>query len=185
MCHRARRHRGRAGHAAARPLILLVIPAGEATEAGERAAGTIAAHVRQLAVELSVVHEPLPSEPRRPAGEPGILARAKELAAERHARGVLWVGAGSGDLSLHLYAHDDDRLFARRVPVVRGQTAAAIESLALIAQSASAELLEGKVAAMAPVGAKAPRPRPRSRPTRRRPPAPGPEPAGGPGARPR
>jgi hypothetical protein len=132
------------------PLIVLVVEAGDAGDDHERAAMTIAAHVRPLGVELAVVHEGAARSGSLPypTAAPAIAARSRQLVAERHACGVLWVGAGSGDLALFLYAREGDRLFERRVPAARGQTSAAIEALALIAHSASAELLEGKVAVM-------------------------------------
>jgi hypothetical protein len=133
---------------AAPPIIVLVIAArddaADATDAGERAAQAIAAHVRRLGVELAVVHDRAP-------GPPQIAVRSRALATERHARGVLWVGVGRGELSLFLFEREGERMFERRVPAEKGQTSAAVESLALIARSASAELLEGNVAAMTPV----------------------------------
>jgi hypothetical protein len=134
----------------AMPLVLLVLSASGADDTSERAARTIAAHVRLLGVELDVVREPARGDERSPAVA-AIVARSRALAAGRGARGVLWVGAGRGELSLYLYERDGERLFERRVPAEKGQTSAAIEALALIARSASAELLEGKIAAMTPI----------------------------------
>lgn len=133
----------------ARALILLVIPAGDAASFGERAAANIAAHLRPLGVELAVVRDPeaLPSPAPEP---PAIAARSRQLVGERGARGVLWVvlDRDGGALSLFLYAPDGERLFERKLSAPKGQTSAAVEALALIAEAASAELLEGKVATM-------------------------------------
>ncbi len=123
-----------------KPVILIVVAPGADT--GERAVQTIAAHLRLLGVEPQVVHE------GGDAAAPAIVARSRKLASERGARGVLWVGAQPGELSIRLYERAEGRLYARSVAATKGQTAAAIESLALIARSASAKLLAGKVAAM-------------------------------------
>jgi hypothetical protein len=138
----------------AKPVMLIVVAPGADT--GERAVQTIAAHLRLLGVEPQVVHEAVtmgetPKPPAQPQGDgagSAILVRSRALASERDARGVLWVGAQKGELSIHLYERGGGRLYARSVAAERGQTAAAIESLALIARSASAELLAGKVATM-------------------------------------
>ncbi len=141
----------------ARPLILLVVPAGDAARGGERAAATIAAHLRPLRADLAMTS----SGSSGSLGAPEIAARSRQLVAERHACGVLWVDLGRaaapGALSLFLYARDGARLFERRVPAEKEPTAATFEALALIAQSASAELLEGKVAAMTAVALAEPR----------------------------
>ncbi len=156
----------------ARPLILLVVP----DHGEERAAVTIAAHVRPLGVLLAVVHEPPAS------AAASIAARSRQLVAERGACGALWVGERDGVLSLFLYAGAGERLFERDVPAPRGQTSAAIEALALIAHSASAEMLEGHVATMTPVVAvTAPEPANVDKPqvaAPSPPPAAGPEPSG-------
>lgn len=145
-----------------KPLIVLAVPDLPETDVDERAAGTLAAHVRSAGARVRVVRQ-----------EPGeldlraLLADATALAEAWGARGVIWIAMERGPAaSIYLFERERGQLFGRRVPLASGQTSAALESLANIAGAAAAEMLEGRVVGMAPVEIDAP---PRST-------SPGPEP---------
>jgi hypothetical protein len=95
---------------------------------------------------VDVIHEPRTALPVRE-----VEARSRALSARTDAAGVFWVSAGAHELVLRLFDATRGRLFERRVPSDERTSAAGIENVALIAASASVELLDGSVTTMTPL----------------------------------
>ncbi|WP_437290161.1 hypothetical protein [Sorangium sp. So ce406] len=132
---------------AARGPVLVLAASPGADRLDTRAVDLVAAHIRPLGIRLQIVR----SGASRPALQK-LLPDARALADAWDARGVLWVDAGSrGELALYVVERDGHQIYGRRIPVVPGQTATALESLANIAGAVAEELREGHVAALTEV----------------------------------
>ncbi|WP_437588653.1 hypothetical protein [Sorangium sp. So ce1000] len=159
--------------AASEPVLVLAAFQG-AGGIDKRAIDLVVAHIRPVGVRLQIVR---PSAPRPVL--PTLLPDANALADAWDARGVLWIDAGSSEeLALYVVERDGEQIYGRRIPILPGQTATAIEALANIAGAVAEELREGHVAGLAEVKVAAATPAPAAPPE----PAAAPEPAAPPAA---
>ncbi|WP_437723158.1 hypothetical protein [Sorangium sp. So ce861] len=132
---------------AARAPVLVLAAFPGAGGIDERAIALVGAHVRPLGVRLQVVRPGAPKPALR-----ALLPDGRALADAWDARGVLWIDAGSrGELALYVVERGGDQVYGRRIPVLPGQTATALESLANIAGAVAEELREGRVAGLTKV----------------------------------
>lgn len=128
------------------PLLVLTASPG-ADGISKRIIDLAAAHIRPLGVRLQIVRHDAPRLALQ-----RFLPDARALAETWDARGVLWIDArSSGELALYVVERGGDQVYGRRIPVLPGQTATAIESLANIAGAVAGELREGHVAGLAEV----------------------------------
>lgn len=134
------------------PVIVLLAPDLELSDVDDRAVGTLGARVRATGVKVVIV--------RRAVAELRALAvDSKPLIAASGARGALWVDVGRPDkAALYLVTRDGEQVFGRTIPAPEGKTSATLETLANIAASVSAELLEGRIVELSPVTVLAPEP---------------------------
>ncbi|WP_437527451.1 hypothetical protein WME79_42825 [Sorangium sp. So ce726] len=159
--------------AAGEPVLVLAAFPG-AGGIDKRAIDLVVAHIRPVGVRLQIVRPGTP----RPVLQT-LLPDANALADTWDARGVLWIDAGASDeLALYVVERDGEQIYGRRIPVLPGQTATALESLANIAGAVAEELREGHVAGLAEVKVAAAAPAPAAPPE----PAAAPEPAAPPAA---
>lgn len=123
--------------------IVLVVSEGDPAGTPDHVARTIASHIRPSGVAVDVQRAP-----EAPLGVGEVEARSRELSGRKQAAGVFWVTAGAHELVLRLFDAARGRLFERRVPKDERAGSAALEAVALIAGSASAELLDGAITTM-------------------------------------
>ncbi|WP_437982382.1 hypothetical protein [Sorangium sp. So ce117] len=132
--------------AAGEPVLVLAAFPG-AGGIDKRAIDLVVAHIRPIGIRLQIVRPGTP----RPVLQT-LLPEANALADAWDARGVLWIDAGASDeLALYVVERDGEQIYGRRIPVLPGQTATALESLANIAGAVAEELREGHVAGLAEV----------------------------------
>ncbi|WP_438033475.1 hypothetical protein [Sorangium sp. So ce204] len=132
--------------AAGEPVLVLAAFPG-AGGIDKRALDLVVAHIRPVGVRVQIVRPGTP----RPVLQT-LLPEANALADAWDARGVLWIDAGASDeLALYVVERDGEQIYGRRIPVLPGQTATALESLANIAGAVAEELREGHVAGLAEV----------------------------------
>ncbi|WP_437277518.1 hypothetical protein WME90_40725 [Sorangium sp. So ce375] len=132
---------------AARDPVLVLAAFPGAGGIDKRALDLVVAHIRPVGVRLQIVRPGTP----RPVLQT-LLPEANALADTWDARGVIWIDAGSSDeLALYVVERDGEQIYGRRIPVLPGQTATALESLANIAGAVAEELREGHVAGLAEV----------------------------------
>ncbi|WP_437325636.1 hypothetical protein [Sorangium sp. So ce381] len=159
--------------AAGEPVLVLAAFPG-AGGIDKRALDLVVAHIRPVGVRLQIVRPGTP----RPVLQT-LLPEANALADTWDARGVLWIDAGSSDeLALYVVERDGEQIYGRRIPILPGQSATALESLANIAGAVAEELREGHVAGLAEVKVAPGPPAPAAPPE----PAAAPEPAASPAA---
>ncbi|WP_437895859.1 hypothetical protein [Sorangium sp. So ce124] len=157
--------------AAGEPVLVLAAFPG-AGGIDKRALDLVVAHIRPVGVRLQIVRPGTP----RPVLQT-LLPEANALADTWDARGVLWIDAGSSDeLALYVVERDGEQIYGRRIPILPGQSATALESLANIAGAVAEELREGHVAGLAEVKVAPGPPAPATPPE----PAAAPEPAASP-----
>ncbi|WP_437763770.1 hypothetical protein WMF27_39150 [Sorangium sp. So ce281] len=126
-------------------LVLAAFPGAGGID--KRAIDLVVAHIRPVGVRLQIVRTGTP----RPVLQT-LLPEANALADAWDARGVLWIDAGASDeLALYVVERNGEQIYGRRIPVLPGQTATALESLANIAGAVAEELREGHVAGLAEV----------------------------------
>lgn len=128
------------------PLLVVTVPDLPGSDVDDRAAGTVAAHVREAGARVQVVRRTGPFKLR------ALLKDAKALAEIWSARAVIWIDVGGGvEAGVYLFERGTDRIFGRRIPAPSAQISAALESVANIAGTAAEDLLEGRAVALAPV----------------------------------
>lgn len=136
--------------AATAPVIVLLAPDLEPSDVDDRAVGTLGARVRANGVNVVVVR-------RAVADIEHLAADSKRFIEVSGARGALWVDVGRpNEAALYLVTRDGEQVFGRTIAAPEGKTSATLETLANIAASVSAELLEGRIVELAPVNIPAP-----------------------------
>ncbi len=117
--------------------IVIVHPDLTESDLDERSVALISAHGAWRGANLQFQRR------ERPAGVQPLIVEATKIAMQEQALGVVWVDlSGTDELKIYLYLADKELFFGRRIPV-EGSEAVAVETLANVAGSAIAALLEG------------------------------------------